>query len=100
MQETVASPSVFSTLSTLLLLVFACIGAAQAHVVIAPSPPRWVSPILSMPNRPLRCRTSNLTRFDNSPTRPLTTSTQPRSTTRRPQAAAKVSDVEDRQASP
>jgi hypothetical protein len=39
MQETVASPRVFNTLSTLHLLVFACIGATQAQVVIAPSPP-------------------------------------------------------------
>ena len=40
MQETVAGPRVFGTLSTLLLLVFTCIGAAQAQVVLAPSTPQ------------------------------------------------------------
>ena len=40
MQETVAGPRVFNTLSTLLLLVFTCIGAVQAQVVIAPSTPQ------------------------------------------------------------
>jgi hypothetical protein len=40
MQEAVASPRVFNTLSTLLLLVFTCIGSAQAQVVIAPSTPQ------------------------------------------------------------
>jgi hypothetical protein len=43
MQETVAGPRVFNplhTLSTLLLVVFTCIGAAQAQVVLAPSTPQ------------------------------------------------------------
>ena len=43
MQQTVAGLRVFNpihTLSTLLLLVFTCIGAAQAQVVLAPSTPQ------------------------------------------------------------
>src|SRR6202020_528404 len=43
MQETVTGPRVFNplhALSTLLLLAFTCIGAAQAQVVLAPSTPQ------------------------------------------------------------
>ena len=73
MQETVAGPRVFNTLSTLLLLVFTGIGAAQAQVVIAPSTPQVGSsnpataePPVTVPNvKP--CTVSLLTNapFDN-----------------------------------
>jgi hypothetical protein len=76
MQETVAGPRVFNplnTLSTLLLLIFTCIGAAQAQVVLAPSAPQVGSsnpvtaePPVTVPNvKP--CTVSLLTNaaFDN-----------------------------------
>ncbi len=73
MQETVAGPRVFNTLSTLLLLVFTCIGAAQAQVVIAPSTPQVGSsnpvtaePPITVPNvKPCTVSLFTNAAFDN-----------------------------------
>jgi hypothetical protein len=73
MQETVAGPRVFNTLSTLLLLVFTCIGAAQAQVVIAPSNPEVGSsnpvtaePPITVPNvKPCTVSLFTNAAFDN-----------------------------------
>jgi hypothetical protein len=73
MQETVAGPRVFGTLSTLLLLVFTCIGAAHAQVVIAPSTPQVGSsnpvtaePPITVPNvKPCTVSLFTNAAFDN-----------------------------------
>jgi Peptide N-acetyl-beta-D-glucosaminyl asparaginase amidase A len=73
MQETVTGQRVFSTLSTLLLLVFTGIGAVQAQVVIAPSTPQVGSsnpvtaePPITVPNvKPCTVSLFTNAAFDN-----------------------------------
>jgi hypothetical protein len=73
MQQTVAGLRVFNpihTLSTLLLLVFTCIGAAQAQVVLAPSAPQVGSsnPVSAEPPVPRpNVKPCTVTLFTNAP---------------------------------
>ena len=73
MQQTVAGLRVFNpihTLSTLLLLVFTCIGAAQAQVVLAPSTPQVGSsnPVSAEPPVPRpNVKPCTVTLFTNAP---------------------------------
>jgi hypothetical protein len=100
MQETIASPRVFSTLSTRLPLVFTCIGAAQAQVVIAPSPlvgssnPVTAELPIAVPNvKPCTVSLFTNAAFDNFNATTFNYAPPP-------QAATTVSDAEGRLARP
>jgi hypothetical protein len=73
MQKIIAGQRVFNplhTLSTLLLLVFTCIGAAQAQVVLAPSTPQVGSsnPVSAEPPVPRpNVKPCTVTLFTNAP---------------------------------